>query len=95
MIEDLTHDDYLSIANILPMDMSFADLDNYVLKVSVSFLLPVIDAKAAVFIAYSIIRYDGTISNYETIKRCRIAEVVEFREKNQSKINSTGLGADC
>lgn len=80
MIEDLTHEDYIKIADILPKQLTMKDIMSYSEKVSLLFLLPEIDATGSIFIAMSI-NNNVTVREYEETKTRRVAEVQKLRNK--------------
>lgn len=81
MIEDLTHEDYLKIARMVPQKYSFNELIQLGERVEVAFLLHKNDALAAVIIG-SAINKGIAVLEYEEMKKQRIQEVVNLRKKD-------------
>ena len=81
MIEDLTHEDYLKIAKMVPQKYSFNELIQLGERVEVAFLLQKNDALAAVIIG-SAINKGITVLEYEEMKKQRIQEVKNLRKKD-------------
>jgi hypothetical protein len=81
MIEDLTHEDYLKIATMVPKRYTWAELRCLGEKVSVAFLLHFDDAMGAVLVAASINK-GISVLDYEQEKKNRIQEVINLRKKD-------------
>ena len=83
-IEDITHEQYLEISNILPSEMTFRDIKLYAKKIADKFSLPVIDSTGCVFIGIDI-KKGSSVNDYESHKARRIKEVIRERDKEKFK----------
>ncbi len=77
-IEELTHEDYMEIAKIIPLKMKISDMEKYSSEIAEKYSMPAIDATASLFISFAI-KTGQSVLGYENEKERRINEVVRLR----------------
>jgi hypothetical protein len=78
LIEDLKYEDFKEIAEIVPKKMTMKQMVKCAREIGEKFSLPIMDAKAALFIAFTIVD-EQSITCYEQAKSRRVAEVIAQR----------------
>jgi len=82
VIEDLSYDDFVHIANFIPDKFTMKQLKLVNESVALDTGLPLLDAAGSVFIAMAI-KKDYSISGYETEKDRRVSEVIKLRGQDE------------